>query len=196
MLSRKKTPEARAALDKMSTLLDSLTQYQRMLLAAAGHAERNRTIDVSAELDSFGELYRPVLQARGAEIEVNHPSGELLRAEMRSESFLCVLQALTMNALEATRRLDEPRVHVEAAAVPEGCAVVFSDNGPGVPLANGTRIFDARFTTKEGHLGMGLTIARQMIEAHGGTLDLLIDGRRKGASFRLVLPRKRSRATI
>jgi signal transduction histidine kinase len=180
VLSRKKTPEAREALDKMSTLLDSLTQYQRMLVAAAGQTERNRTIDVAAELDSFGELYRPVLVARGALIDVQHSSAELLRAEMRSEGFLCILQALTMNALEATQRIDEPRIRVQAAAVPEGCEVIFSDNGPGVTLENSPRIFNPRFTTKEGHLGMGLTIARQMIESHGGTLDLLIDGRRKG----------------
>jgi signal transduction histidine kinase len=43
---------------------------------------------------------------------------------------------------------------------------------------------------------MGLAIARQLVEAHGGRIELLIDGRRKGANFRLVFPRKRSRATL
>jgi hypothetical protein len=43
---------------------------------------------------------------------------------------------------------------------------------------------------------MGLTIARQMLEAHGGSIAILRDGRRKGAHFLVRLPRKRSRATI
>jgi hypothetical protein len=41
-----------------------------------------------------------------------------------------------------------------------------------------------------------LTIARRMLEMHGGSIDLLRDGRRKGANFVLSLPRKRSRATL
>ena len=43
---------------------------------------------------------------------------------------------------------------------------------------------------------MGLTIARQLLETHGGSIDILLDGRRKGANFVLSLPRKRARATI
>ena len=44
---------------------------------------------------------------------------------------------------------------------------------------------------------MGLAIARQVVEAHGGRISVVQDGRRKrGACFQLLLPRKRSRATI
>ena len=42
---------------------------------------------------------------------------------------------------------------------------------------------------------MGLTIARQMVEAHGGKIFLSTDGRRRGANFLVTLTRKRSRAT-
>ena len=43
---------------------------------------------------------------------------------------------------------------------------------------------------------MGLTIARQLVESHGGRISVILDGRRKGANFQILLPRKRSRATI
>jgi signal transduction histidine kinase len=43
---------------------------------------------------------------------------------------------------------------------------------------------------------MGLTIARRLLEAHGGSIHLIQDGRRRGANFRVRLPRKRSRATF
>jgi signal transduction histidine kinase len=43
---------------------------------------------------------------------------------------------------------------------------------------------------------MGLTIARSVIETHGGTIELLGDRRRRGATFKLRLPRKKARATV
>jgi hypothetical protein len=43
---------------------------------------------------------------------------------------------------------------------------------------------------------MGLTIARQLVDLHAGRIGLMIDGRRRGANFQILLPRKRSRATI
>ena len=43
---------------------------------------------------------------------------------------------------------------------------------------------------------MGFTIARQLVNTHGGRLNLIIDRRWKGTNFQLILPRKRSRATI
>jgi len=43
---------------------------------------------------------------------------------------------------------------------------------------------------------MGLTNARHPLEAHGGSIDILLDSRRKGANFLVTFPRTRSRATI
>ena len=56
------------------------------------------------------------------------------------------------------------------------------------------RVFKAGLSTKEG--GMGSTIAERLLERHAGRLLVLLDGRRRGANLRLVLPRKRSRANF
>jgi signal transduction histidine kinase len=58
------------------------------------------------------------------------------------------------------------------------------------------RVFEAGFSMKKGGRGMVLTIARRLVEGHGGRIDVLVDRRRKGANLRIVLPRKRSRATF
>jgi hypothetical protein len=63
-------------------------------------------------------------------------------------------------------------------------------------LTLGERVFEPGFSTKEGGRGMGLTIARRLVEAHGGRLLVLLDGRRRGANLQFTLPRKRSRATF
>jgi C4-dicarboxylate-specific signal transduction histidine kinase len=43
---------------------------------------------------------------------------------------------------------------------------------------------------------MGLTIARDIVAENGGRIDVLVDGRRRGASVRIRLPRRKSRATM
>jgi signal transduction histidine kinase len=58
------------------------------------------------------------------------------------------------------------------------------------------RVFEPLFSGKEGGQGMGLTIARSIVKVHGGEIHALTDGRRRGASIRILLPRKRSRATV
>lgn len=78
----------------------------------------------------------------------------------------------------------------------ERCEIVFSDSGPGIPADVAGRVFEPGFTLKEGGRGMGLTLARRIVEAHGGHMHVILDGRRKGANLRVLLPRKRSRATF
>src|SRR5262249_33540314 len=93
-------------------------------------------------------------------------------------------------------RVDVPRVRVSLSASDDTVEIIFSDNGPGIPFQLCAMIFDPLFSRKEGGRGMGLTIARQLVESHGGRIEPILDGRRNGANFRILLPRKRPRATI
>jgi PAS domain S-box-containing protein len=62
------------------------------------------------------------------------------------------------------------------------------DSGPGVPLEMRDRIFDPFLTTKNMGLGLGLTICRSLVAAHGGSL-WHSDNEAGGASFHVALPR-------
>lgn len=65
------------------------------------------------------------------------------------------------------------------------------DSGGGVPVAVRARLFEAFFTTKPSGLGMGLSISRSIVEAHGGRLTVVpLDG--DGATFTVTLPRERA----
>jgi C4-dicarboxylate-specific signal transduction histidine kinase len=115
---------------------------------------------------------------------------------MRPENFHCLLQILGANAIDWLGGVSEPRMRIEVQGFKHECELLFGDNGPGLPRGVGERIFEPLFSRKEGGRGMGLTMARRMLEAHGGRISVLVDGRRKGANFLVILPRKRSRATI
>ncbi|MFQ5807178.1 MAG: ATP-binding protein [Phycisphaerae bacterium] len=66
--------------------------------------------------------------------------------------------------------------------------IIFEDEGPGVAPEIGERVFEPLFTTRSKGTGLGLTICRQIVERHGGTIDML-DHTGRGAAFRIRLPR-------
>jgi signal transduction histidine kinase len=66
--------------------------------------------------------------------------------------------------------------------------IVVRDNGPGLPAADRARVFVPFFTTRPGGCGLGLGIARRIVNAHGGQLTV-IDRDGPGAAFVIRLPR-------
>jgi signal transduction histidine kinase len=95
-----------------------------------------------------------------------------------------------MNAFEAlgAMRAESRRVVIRAEADAEGqiCLSV-ADSGPGFPDGIVDQLFEPFFTTKKEGTGMGLAIARSIIEAHGGTLSGK-NGPKGGALFTICLP--------
>jgi PAS domain S-box-containing protein len=69
---------------------------------------------------------------------------------------------------------------------PEEITVVVSDSGPGIDPQNTEQIFDAFFTTKESGLGLGLSISRTIVEAHGGKL-WASSNKDRGTSFQFSI---------
>ncbi len=72
-------------------------------------------------------------------------------------------------------------------AEPDGVLVAVRDSGPELAPENLQRLFDAFYTTKANGMGMGLSICRSIIEAHGGRLWATVNEPR-GAAFQLTVP--------
>jgi C4-dicarboxylate-specific signal transduction histidine kinase len=97
---------------------------------------------------------------------------------------------LVRNAVEAVQSLpnERRRITVATRAEPDGSGTFsVSDVGDGVPAQAKERLFDPFVTTKPGGLGLGLSICRSVVEAHGGAIRHEANGER-GAVFAFTLP--------
>ena len=101
-----------------------------------------------------------------------------------------VLLNLIVNAVEAMMTVEDRqrRLLIVTDTVSEtGVRVAVSDNGLGIDPQTANHLFDAFSTTKPGGMGMGLTISRSIIEAHGGHLWTHANDE-FGATFQFTLP--------
>jgi C4-dicarboxylate-specific signal transduction histidine kinase len=91
---------------------------------------------------------------------------------------------------QASRKKREILVSVKRKQS-EDVEILFSDNGPGIPSENRGVIFDAYFTTKAEGVGLGLSIAGEIItDYYGGSLELLKSGPLSGANFLITLKKR------
>jgi signal transduction histidine kinase len=172
-----------------SAQLHSITSVQ------AGASKRRRGLDVAAELERFVAISTPLLRRHDATFEIDAPVGAVLRTEMRPELFSSVVSSLLMNALDWRHEGRQLAITATVRVQGDFLELLMQDSGRGVTPGLEERIFEPLVSGREGN-GMGLTIARSVIETHGGTIELLGDRRRRGATFKLRLPRKKARATV
>jgi PAS domain S-box-containing protein len=101
-----------------------------------------------------------------------------------------VVANLLVNACQALAGTPTPRIDVAVRSVGRDVELTVADNGPGVPAELRRRLFDPFVTTKPvgSGSGIGLTVSRGLVEAHGGTLALAEPGEPAGARFIVRLP--------
>ncbi len=131
-----------------------------------------------------GELskHRVAVQLRLAE---NLPPSRADRVQLQQ-----VILNLILNAIEAMVGSDDDARELVISAVSsgaEGLLVAIADSGPGIAAEDRERIFDSFYTTKTGGVGIGLSICRSIIDAHGGRL--WADAHQpRGAALKFTLP--------
>lgn len=118
-----------------------------------------------------------------------------LRAELPGDIVLAdkvqiqqVLLNLIRNAIEAMKSSERRNIEIHTSRGPQGFAELrVADTGPGVSPAVAAHLFDPFMTTKKSGMGIGLSICRTIVEAHGGKI-WIEDTRGGGATFALTLP--------
>ena len=113
-------------------------------------------------------------------------------SRVRGDKIQCqqVLLNLIVNAIEAMSEIERRRREltiVSAADGPDALRVGVRDTGPGLDADRATQLFEPFHTTKAEGLGIGLSISRSIVEAHGGRLTAAANAPH-GAVFCVWLP--------
>ncbi len=142
---------------------------------------------LKTDLDNFVTSYRPLLQGEAAEKGLNFSlqaeSGVtvLLDPEQMQQALLNIVK----NGVEATEAGGGITIKVYRQA--SKGVIEIADNGSGISEKAIAQIFNLYFTTKEDGTGMGLSIANQIVQSHGGIIEVESPDQR-GTLFRIVLP--------
>jgi len=184
-----------AAEDMRAVLYDIVADGQR----AAGVITRIRglvkhtpmrltRLDVADVIDDVVGLCGPMLRQHQIRLDLDRRrdlppiTGDRIQLQQ-------VLLNLVINATDAMRSVnDRPRVlEIRTEQRETGVRIRVHDSGPGLTEASERRIFTPFFSTKAEGMGVGLSISRSIVEAHGGRLDLAVNSN-TGATFEVELP--------
>lgn len=176
--------EALAALEqteRLSEVLDELLDAARLARAAGAEP-----LDLRAGLTAVAEEWRPALRAEGRSLKVRVPEGLLARvtpARIRE-----AVGALLDNAT----RHGGGTVTMTARAAENSLVIEVSDGGQGVPEELVAHVFD-RGVSVGSSTGLGLALARALVEADGGRLEL---SRARPPTFTIFLPAARAEDVV
>lgn len=135
-----------------------------------------------------------LIGAEGGDIEANYePAGPAAEVDVDPVQIQQVFVNLLRNALDAL--VSEPLashrlITIKASDLPDEGVVEFcvNDNGPGIAPDIRDRLFEPFVTSKAQGMGMGLSVCRRILEAHGGTIEAEASAE-VGTTFRVRLPR-------
>ncbi len=181
--------EAELALDRIVRDASRASEVLERIRRLARRAPSERALlDVNETVLETLALTRGELQGNGIQLrtelapELPPVMGDRVQLQQ-------VMLNLLINAIEAMSRVGPGRRELLVSSACDGptIALAVQDSGPGLDAAEAERIFDPFHTSKQGGMGMGLTISRSIVESHGGR----IHGRpapRRGAVFTVALP--------
>jgi signal transduction histidine kinase len=146
--------------------------------------------------ESFGRCLSLLeTQVKDVKASVNCPQSGSTRVSVDPGELDAIILNLLDNALYWLSKTDDNRrVEVSLRKLSDGkkVRVTISDTGPGVSEKDAERIFLPGVTRKPGGIGMGLTVASELISDHGGRISLFQPGKIGGATFTFELPLKGS----
>jgi PAS domain S-box-containing protein len=195
-LAREDKPVAEQAIATMERQIDQMVHLVDDLLDVArisrGKIElRRERVELRAVVEQAVELCRPLAGSLRHDIRVSLPVGPLyLQADAVRLSQ--VLGNLVHNACKYT----EPggRIELVAARLGDELVLTVKDSGIGIPAEMLPRIFemftqvDQTLERAQGGLGIGLTLAKELVEMHGGTIEARSAGPGCGTEMTVRLP--------
>jgi signal transduction histidine kinase len=180
---------ARRQTDQLNRLVDDLLDVARITRGRI--ALRRRRVAVAEVVANAVEAVRDAIDERGHRLTV-----QAADASLAVDADPTRLEQVVVNLLRNAAKYTEPGGAIELAVRRDGDAVVLAvrDSGVGIAADVLPRVFDLFAQARPsldrslGGLGVGLTVARRLVELHGGTIAAHSEGLGRGAEFVVRLP--------
>ena len=170
-------------------LIEDLLDVSRI---SAGNLRLDmEALDLAGVVKAAADVVRPAADAKDVPIRLKLPRAPC-RVRADSTRLLQVTWNLLSNAIKFSPPGSPVEVHLEADA--SDAVLAFVDRGQGIAPEFLPRVFERYSKTEGGHdgrgggVGLGLSIARDLVHMHGGTLEVASAGVGRGASFTVRLP--------
>ncbi|MDX1507406.1 MAG: ATP-binding protein [Woeseiaceae bacterium] len=171
--------EAIATIGRRSDgMIRFVSRYRELLQVPEPNAE---TIRVRELLQGVATLMQTDMGSTAISVAIDPESLEIFADRQLIEQ---VLINLVRNAADALGESDAGEIRLEAKLDPGRTIITVADNGPGIPESDLDQVFIPFFTTKRDGSGIGLSLSRQIMSAHGG--ELVVDSSSDGTTARLV----------
>jgi C4-dicarboxylate-specific signal transduction histidine kinase len=162
----------------------------RIRAMAVGRAPQQSALSLPEVIEESIAFLRYELRSKGVALSLDLAPAlpKVVGDRMQLQQ---VVVNLTINAVQAMAHAEtERRALLIRTALADPRTILFSveDSGPGIDPRHIDNLFDSFFTTKDSGMGMGLSISRSIIEAHGGRIRADNESALGGARFSVALP--------
>ncbi|OBR52994.1 PAS domain-containing sensor histidine kinase [Paraburkholderia tropica] len=180
--------EVRASIEQSTSDARRATEVIRRIRTMARKRDADITdVDVNGIIEESVELVRREVSSHGVEMSVMLADMPLVVCGDRVQLQQVVINLL-MNGVQAMANISDGAKLTVITARCEGAArVQIDDTGHGISEADAKMLFTPFFTTRKDGMGMGLSICRSIVEAHGGRV-WAENNKRRGARMQFTLP--------
>jgi len=176
--------------DHLLELIDTLLEFSKVERGV--FSIKKEPVQIDRLINGTVDVLRPQIDAKGIKVVLNLSSANasFLGDEVKAGQ---LLRNIIVNAIKFVK--EDPRIEISSRVLPDNMIEVrIKDNGIGIEKGHLERIFDKFYqvdtslTRKVGGLGLGLAIAKEIVEAHGGRIFAESEGSGKGSAFIFTLP--------
>ena len=174
------------AMERMAEQSERARQIIQRLRDFARKRETQRRVENLARTIEEASGLAMVGVGSGVRLEIDI-AADAVEAFIDKVQIQQVLLNLMRNAIEAMAGLERREIAVSTSRAGDRVAIRVADTGPGLPEQIRARLFEPFMTTKADGMGVGLSICRTIVEAHGGELEAA-DRDGGGTIFTLTVP--------